>query len=144
MWSCKYWISRSLSAKAVSPLITLLQMPGLFWHSVPMWITRVWPILRRPQINCKLYAFNKENCSWLERGRGLLRLNDRREGGGGGPLHSRLVFRTQGSLRLVLNTKVGRFRTWTNIFTNISIRNMIPAMQYHTSLVSLIRSFSGI
>ncbi|KAF0292621.1 Ran-binding protein 3 [Amphibalanus amphitrite] len=59
------------------------------------------------QINCKLYAFNKENCSWLERGRGLLRLNDRREeAGGGGPLQSRLVFRTQGSLRLVLNTKI--------------------------------------
>ena len=58
-----------------------------------------------PQINCKLYAFHKENCSWLERGRGLLRLNDRREEGAG-PLHSRLLFRTQGSLRLVLNTKV--------------------------------------
>ena len=66
---------------------------------------------RRFQINCKLYAFNKENCSWLERGRGLLRLNDRREeAGGGGPLQSRLVFRTQGSLRLVLNTKVSRHR----------------------------------
>ncbi|XP_037094772.1 ran-binding protein 3-like [Pollicipes pollicipes] len=56
------------------------------------------------QINCKLYAFNKDNCSWLERGRGLLRLNDRRQEEG--PLQSRLVFRTQGSLRLVLNTKI--------------------------------------
>lgn len=56
------------------------------------------------QINCKLYAFNKESCWWQERGRGLLRLNDRRRDSG--PLHSRLVFRTQGSLRLVLNTKV--------------------------------------
>ncbi|XP_076326206.1 uncharacterized protein LOC143233640 [Tachypleus tridentatus] len=54
------------------------------------------------QINCKLFAFEK-NSSWVERGRGMLRLNDREVDG---TLQSRLVMRTQGSLRLVLNTKV--------------------------------------
>ncbi|XP_013783938.1 ran-binding protein 3-like [Limulus polyphemus] len=54
------------------------------------------------QINCKLFAFEK-NSSWVEKGRGMLRLNDREVDG---TLQSRLVMRTQGSLRLVLNTKV--------------------------------------
>ncbi|XP_054716309.1 ran-binding protein 3-like [Uloborus diversus] len=55
------------------------------------------------QINCKLFAFDKTNMNWLERGRGILRLNDREHNG---YLHSRVVMRTQGSLRVVLNTKV--------------------------------------
>ncbi|XP_076326219.1 uncharacterized protein LOC143233645 [Tachypleus tridentatus] len=45
------------------------------------------------QINCKLFAFEK-NSSWVERGRGMLRLNDREVDG---TLQSRLVMRTQGS-----------------------------------------------
>ncbi|KAI0240065.1 hypothetical protein LSAT2_009246 [Lamellibrachia satsuma] len=57
------------------------------------------------QINAKLYVFQKESQSWIERGRGLLRLNDmsntERQS-----FQSRLVMRTQGSLRVVLNTKV--------------------------------------
>ncbi|XP_012271000.1 ran-binding protein 3 isoform X2 [Orussus abietinus] len=51
------------------------------------------------QINCKLFAFDKATSSWQERGRGTLRLNDREE-------ESRLVGRTIGTQRLVLNTKV--------------------------------------
>ncbi|XP_075148360.1 ran-binding protein 3 isoform X2 [Haematobia irritans] len=51
-------------------------------------------------LNCKLFAF--VNSNWEERGRGSLRLNDSRIE------HecSRLVFRTAGNLRLLLNTKV--------------------------------------
>ncbi|XP_071040868.1 ran-binding protein 3 isoform X6 [Parasteatoda tepidariorum] len=55
------------------------------------------------QINCKLFAFDKIGMNWLERGRGILRLNDRECNGS---LHSRVVMRTRGSLRVVLNTKV--------------------------------------
>ncbi|KYN16703.1 Ran-binding protein 3, partial [Trachymyrmex cornetzi] len=51
------------------------------------------------QINCKLFAFDKSTSSWQERGRGMLRLNDRDE-------ESRLVGRTAGTQRLILNTKV--------------------------------------
>lgn len=51
------------------------------------------------QINCKLFAFDKASHSWQERGRGTLRLNDRDE-------ESRLVGRTAGTQRLILNTKV--------------------------------------
>ncbi|XP_015180038.1 PREDICTED: ran-binding protein 3 [Polistes dominula] len=51
------------------------------------------------QINCKLFAFDKASSSWQERGRGTLRLNDRDE-------ESRLVGRTVGTQRLILNTKV--------------------------------------
>ncbi|XP_064477298.1 ran-binding protein 3-like [Ornithodoros turicata] len=55
------------------------------------------------QINCKLFTFDKTASSWQERGRGNLRLNDREVEG---VLQSRLVMRTQGSLRVILNTKV--------------------------------------
>ncbi|UYV64094.1 RANBP3 [Cordylochernes scorpioides] len=55
------------------------------------------------QINCKLYAVNKDTGMYQERGRGSLRLNDREVETS---LTSRVVMRTQGSLRLILNTKV--------------------------------------
>lgn len=55
------------------------------------------------QINAKLFTFDKTAGSWQERGRGNLRLNDREVDG---VLQSRLVMRTQGSLRVILNTKV--------------------------------------
>ncbi|XP_006000667.1 ran-binding protein 3-like isoform X2 [Latimeria chalumnae] len=57
------------------------------------------------QINCKLFVFDKPTQSYIERGRGVLRLNDmvKRENGA---LQSRLVVRSQGSLRLILNTKL--------------------------------------
>lgn len=57
------------------------------------------------QIQCKLFVFDKASQSWVERGRGLLRLNDMASADDGS-LRSRLVMRTQGSLRLILNTKL--------------------------------------
>ncbi|XP_049732490.1 ran-binding protein 3 isoform X5 [Elephas maximus indicus] len=57
------------------------------------------------QIQCKLFVFDKASQSWVERGRGLLRLNDMASADDG-TLQSRLVMRTQGSLRLILNTKL--------------------------------------
>ncbi|XP_067401631.1 ran-binding protein 3-like isoform X2 [Emydura macquarii macquarii] len=61
------------------------------------------------QISCKLFVFNKESLSWIERGRGALRLNDT-SSNKHGTLQSRLVMRNQGSLRLILNTKL-----WTHM-----------------------------
>nr|CAD7405749.1 unnamed protein product [Timema cristinae] len=55
------------------------------------------------QINCKLFAFDKATSTWLERGIGTLRLNDKEECNG---TQSRVVMRTTGSLRVVLNTKI--------------------------------------
>ncbi|XP_056600507.1 ran-binding protein 3b isoform X1 [Triplophysa dalaica] len=57
------------------------------------------------QMQCKLFVFDKPVQSWVERGRGLLRLNDMASTDDG-TLQSRLVMRTQGSLRLILNTKL--------------------------------------
>ncbi|XP_076837389.1 ran-binding protein 3b isoform X2 [Brachyhypopomus gauderio] len=57
------------------------------------------------QMQCKLFVFDKPSQSWVERGRGLLRLNDMASTDDG-TLRSRLVMRTQGSLRLILNTKL--------------------------------------
>ncbi|KAM5329354.1 ran-binding protein 3-like isoform 2-T2 [Glossophaga mutica] len=57
------------------------------------------------KINCKLFVFNKTTESWTERGRGALRLNDT-AGGDCGVSQSRLVMRNQGSLRLILNSKL--------------------------------------
>lgn len=54
-------------------------------------------------MSCKLFAFDKAGGTWQERGRGTLRLNDFENDGQVG---SRIVFRTSGSLRVVLNTKV--------------------------------------
>lgn len=55
------------------------------------------------KISCKLFAFDKNTSSWQERGRGTLRLNDF---AADDHIGSRLVFRTAGSLRVILNTKV--------------------------------------
>ncbi|XP_056635700.1 ran-binding protein 3 isoform X1 [Diorhabda carinulata] len=57
-------------------------------------------------ISCKLFSFNKVSSNWLELGRGTLRLNDLCGDYSLGYLGSRLVFRTFGSLRVVLNTKI--------------------------------------
>ncbi|XP_030369764.1 ran-binding protein 3 [Scaptodrosophila lebanonensis] len=51
-------------------------------------------------VSCKLFAF--VNSNWEERGRGSLRLNDAKAEDDS----SRVVFRTSGNLRLLLNTKV--------------------------------------
>jgi len=55
------------------------------------------------QINAKLFQFDKTNQQYSERGRGILRMNDRGEGIDFG---SRLVFRTTGTQRVALNTKL--------------------------------------
>ncbi|XP_006156383.1 ran-binding protein 3-like [Tupaia chinensis] len=57
------------------------------------------------KINCKLFIFNKTTQSWIERGRGTLRLNDIASSSCG-TLQSRLIMRNQGSLRLILNSKL--------------------------------------
>ncbi|XP_030323125.1 ran-binding protein 3-like [Calypte anna] len=57
------------------------------------------------QINCKLFVFNKLTLTWTEKGRGSLRLNDTSINKGG-MLQSRLIMRNQGSLRLILNTRL--------------------------------------
>ncbi|XP_075913978.1 uncharacterized protein LOC116936923 isoform X2 [Petromyzon marinus] len=57
------------------------------------------------QVQCKLFVLDAAVQSWVERGRGSLRLNDMASLDDGS-LQSRLVMRTQGSLRLILNTKV--------------------------------------
>ncbi|XP_074851753.1 ran-binding protein 3-like isoform X3 [Carettochelys insculpta] len=61
------------------------------------------------QISCKLFVFNKLSLSWTERGRGSLRLNDT-SSNKHGTLQSRLVMRNQGTLKLILNTKL-----WTQM-----------------------------
>ncbi|XP_046384752.1 ran-binding protein 3 isoform X2 [Ischnura elegans] len=58
------------------------------------------------QITCKLFAFNIAKSSWVERGRGQLRVNDKSDPEKHSKKQSRLVMRTQGSLRVVLNTKI--------------------------------------
>ncbi|XP_006878115.1 PREDICTED: ran-binding protein 3-like, partial [Chrysochloris asiatica] len=57
------------------------------------------------KINCKLFLFNNTTQSWTERGRGILRLNDTARSDCG-TLQSRLIMRNQGSLRLILNSKL--------------------------------------
>ncbi|XP_006902417.1 PREDICTED: ran-binding protein 3-like [Elephantulus edwardii] len=57
------------------------------------------------KINCKLFIFNNTTQSWIERGRGVLRLNDTARSECG-TLQSRLIMRNQGSLRLILNSKL--------------------------------------
>lgn len=59
------------------------------------------------KIFCKLFAFDKNTSSWQERGRGTLRLNDFQTDD---HIGSRLVFRTTGSLRVILNTKVSTIK----------------------------------
>ncbi|KAK9881764.1 hypothetical protein WA026_017283 [Henosepilachna vigintioctopunctata] len=54
-------------------------------------------------ISCKLFSFDGVTGSWQERGRGTLRLNDFLADN---RTQSRLVFRTSGSLRVILNTKI--------------------------------------
>ena len=56
------------------------------------------------QINAKLYVFDKAGSSWTEKGRGCLRLNDDVSGESGGG--SRVVMRREGTLRVILNTKL--------------------------------------
>ncbi|KZS03320.1 Ran-binding protein [Daphnia magna] len=56
------------------------------------------------QVYGKLFTFDKVQGTWIERGRGTLRLNDKQLDNHA--LQSRLVMRTQGCLRVILNTKI--------------------------------------
>nr|CAG4637051.1 EOG090X078K [Ceriodaphnia reticulata]SVE72970.1 EOG090X078K [Ceriodaphnia reticulata] len=56
------------------------------------------------QVYGKLFTFDKVQGTWIERGRGTLRLNDKQLENHS--LQSRLVMRTQGCLRVILNTKI--------------------------------------
>lgn len=56
------------------------------------------------EINCKIFAFEDRN--YEERGRGALRLNDSKVKQN----ESRVVFRTSGNLRVLINTKVSASR----------------------------------
>jgi Ran-binding protein 3 len=54
------------------------------------------------QINiCKLYVYDNAKSNWVEKGRGQLRVNDM-DGG----QSSRVVMRSNGNLKVILNTKV--------------------------------------
>ena len=55
------------------------------------------------QMNCKLYIFDKDSSSWIERGQGQLRLNDPVQGT---PGKSRIIIRTAGTRRVLLNTQI--------------------------------------
>lgn len=60
-------------------------------------------------VSCKLFAYDKALGNWQERGRGNIRLNDQDIVTEGRIYKkSRLVFRSSGSLRVILNTKVWR------------------------------------
>ena len=51
--------------------------------------------------------FDKDTSTWVERGRGQLRLNDLRAQADSGPtVTSRIIMRTAGSLRVILNSKI--------------------------------------
>jgi len=55
------------------------------------------------QVMCKLYQYDNKSQSWKERGVGQLHLNDSINAE---QSYSRLVMRSKGSMRLVLNTKI--------------------------------------
>lgn len=58
------------------------------------------------QIQCKLYQYDQKTQAWKERGVGSLHLNDCKLSCNDLQFQSRLVMRTHGSMRVVLNTKV--------------------------------------
>uniref|UniRef100_A0A1I7XB89 RanBD1 domain-containing protein n=1 Tax=Heterorhabditis bacteriophora TaxID=37862 RepID=A0A1I7XB89_HETBA len=55
------------------------------------------------QTACKLHAFDKEKKVWVEKGLAQIRVNERVEDG---ELHHRIVARTTGNHRVVINSKV--------------------------------------
>ncbi|NXN37200.1 RNB3L protein, partial [Rhinoptilus africanus] len=92
------------------------------------------------QINCKLFVFNKLSLTWTERGRGSLRLNDT-SSNKRGMLQSRLIMRNQGSLRLILNT-----RLWDQMVIKRANRKSLcftaTAQEDHSVQVFLIQASS--
>ncbi|KAM8985022.1 ran-binding protein 3-like isoform 1-T2 [Ara ararauna] len=92
------------------------------------------------QINCKLFKFNKLSLTWIERGRGSLRLNDT-SSNKHGMLQSRLIMRNQGSLKLILNT-----RLWEQMVIKRANRKSLcftaTAQEDHSVQVFLIQASS--
>ncbi|KAM4640514.1 ran-binding protein 3-like [Amazona ochrocephala] len=92
------------------------------------------------QINCKLFKFNKLSLTWIERGRGSLRLNDT-SSNKRGMLQSRLIMRNQGSLKLILNT-----RLWEQMVIKRANRKSLcftaTAQEDHSVQVFLIQASS--
>jgi len=56
------------------------------------------------QMQCKLHLFSHDKSSWIEKGRGILKLNDICKSEEYDIFQSRVVFRRQGSHQVVLNT----------------------------------------
>ncbi|CBY14049.1 unnamed protein product [Oikopleura dioica] len=55
------------------------------------------------QVPCKLFQFDKKESTYSQRGRGTLRVNDCGEGS---DFKSRLVFRTSGTQKVAMNSKI--------------------------------------
>jgi len=55
------------------------------------------------QVPCKLFQFDKQESTYSQRGRGTLRVNDCGEGS---DFKSRLVFRTSGTQKVAMNSKI--------------------------------------
>ncbi|KAK6053900.1 RanBP1 domain protein [Cooperia oncophora] len=55
------------------------------------------------QTACKLHSFDKEKKAWVERGLAHIRINQRNEDG---EIHHRIVARTTGNHRVVINSRV--------------------------------------
>jgi len=59
------------------------------------------------QASVKLYVFDTAKQSWTDRGQAIIRVNDRRVADGSGDNEeTRIVVRLQGSLRVIVNTKL--------------------------------------
>ena len=72
------------------------------------------------QISCRLFAFDSVTSSWKERGRGGLRVNDRASNESN-DLQSRVIVRSKGSLRVMLNT---------NVWSDMKVDRTSDARQY--------------
>ncbi|XP_063962337.1 ran-binding protein 3-like [Lytechinus pictus] len=84
--------------------------------------------------HCKLFVFDNVKRNWLERGRGQIRLNDSRQLATDSAFQSRLVMRTQGSYRLILNTKI-----WSDMtLEKATTRNLrISAMDAESETIKI-------
>ncbi|KAJ8040318.1 Ran-binding protein 3 [Holothuria leucospilota] len=72
------------------------------------------------QAQCKLHLFQVETQAWVERGRGLLKLNDKVPSDYQAQMESRIVMRAQGSLRVLLNAKI-----WSDMIAEkVSTKNI--------------------
>ncbi|XP_023664441.1 ran-binding protein 3-like isoform X2 [Paramormyrops kingsleyae] len=90
------------------------------------------------QLTCKLFVLERRTQSWSERGRGILRLNDMVTGSQG-RLQSRLVMRHQGTLKLILNS-----RLWPHTQVRRAARRSLQVtasdLESHTLRVFLVQA----